>query len=293
MEPNKIFISVIIPTYRRSRQLQKCLTALIRQDYPKNRFEVIVVNDDYETPIDNILSQFQDKLQLYLLNQSHLGPGSGRNLGVQKAKGQYLAFTDDDCAPASDWLNKLTSVITDKPECAVGGKIINALSENPYATASQMIIDYVYSYYNVNHVQSLFFTTSNLTVPAKLFHEIGGFDSKNFPFASEDRDLCDRWLEKGNKMIYQPDALVYHFHKYNFFTFCRQHFLYGQGNFQLYQQRALRNSKKAKLESQSFYIKMATYPFTQNKNLKALMTVLLICCSQIFSLTGYIRRLLQ
>jgi hypothetical protein len=71
----------------------------------------------------------------------------------QRAKGQFLAFTDDDCRPAADWLQALAQRFATAPDHAVGGRTVNALTNNPYTTASQLIVDFVYAYYNADSVK--------------------------------------------------------------------------------------------------------------------------------------------
>src|SRR5437764_10374132 len=96
-------ISVIIPTRDRFEQLADCLNALAAQDYPREKFEVIVVNDGSRSAVPATVSAFADRLSLTILNnEESVGPGISRNCGAEVAAGQYLAFTDDDCSPAQD-----------------------------------------------------------------------------------------------------------------------------------------------------------------------------------------------
>ena len=77
---------------------------MTRLGYPQDRFEVIVVDDGSEPPMDSVVSFFRDRLELVLLSQANSGPAAARNTGAAQAKGKFLAFTDDDCTPAPDWL---------------------------------------------------------------------------------------------------------------------------------------------------------------------------------------------
>src|SRR5438105_13726768 len=91
--------SIIIPTYRRPRQLATCLDAVSRIQYPKNSFEVLVVNDGVENLPSDVVQPFNNRVNLRLLTQQHNGPAAARNTGAKNAKGQWLAFIDDDCEP--------------------------------------------------------------------------------------------------------------------------------------------------------------------------------------------------
>src|SRR3990172_7747823 len=84
------------------------------------------------------------------VRQRNAGPASARNTGAAQARGEFLAFTDDDCRPAPDWLRGLALRLTQSPDCVIGGRTTNALPDNPYSSASQLLIDYLYSYYNAD-----------------------------------------------------------------------------------------------------------------------------------------------
>ena len=186
------------------------------------------------------MAPFSDRFDVTLLGQPHAGPAAARNTGAVRAKGQFLAFTDDDCIPASDWLRALARRFTTAPDHAVGGRTLNALTNNPYATASQLIVDFVYAYYNADPSRARFFASNNLALPADGFHALGGFDA-TFR-TSEDRDLCDRWLHHGYCMTYAPEVIVSHAHVLTLRTFWQQHFNYGRGAFRYHRARARRGS---------------------------------------------------
>lgn len=234
------FFSIIVPTYRRPGQLTTCLDALARLDYPTHRFEVIVVNDESSLLPAELVTRFPHTFDVTFLAQSHAGPAAARNTGASSARGEFLAFTDDDCVPTSGWLRGFAARFAAAPDRAIGGRTLNSLIGNPYSSASQTIVDLVYSYYNVDPHRARFFASNNLALPAHQFRAIGGFDP-TFT-TSEDRDLCDRWLSCGHQMMFAPEALIYHAHPLTFRTFVRQHFNYGRGAFRFHQARLRRGS---------------------------------------------------
>jgi glycosyltransferase involved in cell wall biosynthesis len=282
-QQEKVF-SIIVPTYRRPHQLATCLRSLASLDYPRDRFEVLVVDDGGETPTDAVIEAFRAQLDVTLLVHAHAGPAAARNTGAARAKGTFLAFTDDDCAPASSWLQGLADRLLATSDCAVGGRTINALPQNPYSTTSQMIIDFVYSRYNADAEQARFFASNNLALPATLFRASGGFDASLT--TSEDRELCDRWLRSGYRMVYAPDAVVHHAHRLTFRSFCRQHFNYGRGACRFYQIRARMRQQPARLEARAFYTGLLQYPFSQARGSRALILATLLVVSQGASAAG-------
>jgi GT2 family glycosyltransferase len=238
--------SIVIPTYARPKQLATCLRALSLLDYPHDRFEVIVVDDGSEPPLDAVVALFRNQLQVTLLRQTHAGPAAARNTGAAHARGKFLAFTDDDCLPAPDWLRTLAARFALNPNHLVGGRTLNALPNNPYSTASQIIVDLVYTYYNTNPDRARFFASNNLAVSAERFRALGGFDTAFT--VSEDREFCDRWLHHGYHMTYAPEVMVSHAHTLTLLGFCWQHFRYGRGAFHFHQTRARRGSGRFRQE---------------------------------------------
>ena len=285
MEQKEPFFSIIIPTYNNTEQLAICLQSVVDLDYPRDRFEVIVVDDGSDVPPEDVVHSFGKQLDITLLTQPNAGPAAARNTGVAQAKGECLAFTDDDCFPSVSWLSSLASCFLDAPDCAIGGRTINALSNNLFSTASQTIIDFVYAYYNDDPRHARFLASNNLALPAKAFKVTGGFDP--MLRTSEDRELCERWLHQGYRMIFAPEAVIYHSHALTFRTFWRQHLNYGRGAFRFRRKLAQRDKTSIRLESKSFYLDLFRYPFSHHRKWSALKLSLLLLISQVASAVGF------
>ena len=280
--------SIVIPTYNRPAQLAACLQACGRLDYPRDCFEVIVVDDGGISSLDEVVARFDGVLKLRLLRQENAGPAAARNRGASKAGGEFLAFTDDDCSPDPKWLEALAAQFVASPDCAVGGQTLNALTDNLYSTASQHLISYLFSYYNAVPHAARFFPSNNLAFPTRQFRGIGGFDVTYPRAAAEDRELCDRWLHHGYRMIYAAEAVVSHSHDLTFRTFLGQHFRYGRGAFCFHQIRARRGQHRFKVEPPSFYFNMLRYPFVNAKGVEALVLMLLLAVTQVVNAAGFL-----
>jgi glycosyltransferase involved in cell wall biosynthesis len=282
------FFSIIIPTFNRPVQLTTCLQSLTLLDYPREHFEVIVVDDGSKIPPEAVVSSFQNRLNLTLVTQPHSGPAIARNKGATRAKGEFLAFTDDDCTPAPNWLKALATRFDGPPDNMIGGRTLNMLPNNPYSTTSYLLIEYLYSYYNANPDRAQFFTSNNLTLPTDRFHKIGGFDIFFPRAAAEDREFCERWLRYGHRMTYAPEVLIYHAHQLAFHSFCRQQFNYGRGAFCFHQLRGRRNRQHFRIEPLSFYLNMLCYPWLQMQGTKALLLLTLLVASQWANAAGFL-----
>lgn len=283
----KLFFSIIIPTYNRPEQLAQCLEAIACLDYPKENFEVIVVDDGSKTSLKRAIEPSTQQINLTLIKQDNAGPATARNTGATQARGQYLAFTDDDCIPTPDWLSNLAAGFATAPETMIGGRTINQLENNPYSTASQLLIDCLYSYHQSSpqRAKSNFFTANNLALPSQIFHSIGGFDTDFSQAAGEDREFGDRWLHHGYEMIYAPEVIVYHAHHLTLPTFWRQHFNYGRGAFYFLKARASRTDESLEVEPLKFVLTLFSYPFQQKYSQPVIITALLIV-SQLADIAG-------
>ncbi len=206
--PTQIACSVVIPTRSRPQQLASCLESLAAQDYPRERFEVIVVEDGGRS-LHDVTGRFRERLQLRVLERPHLGRSAARNHGAAEARGELVAFTDDDTRPEPGWIRALTTRHAAVPGHALGGRTVSISPHNPYARASGVILDLAYAHRNPRMPNGArFFAASNLALPADRFRLLGGFDPRLR--ISEDRELCDRWAEHGFGMTYVPEAMIRH-----------------------------------------------------------------------------------
>ena len=288
MSTTRPVYSVVVPTYQRGDALARCLDALGAQTLERDRFEVIVVDDGSTCPPREAVARARASFDVRLIEQANAGPASARNAGARAARGTYVVFTDDDCRPDPGWLRAIDATAARHPGSAIGGRVVNALADGLYSTASQLLIEFLYDYFNVDETGGRFFITSNLAVPARSFHDIGGFDV-SFPLAAaEDRDLCDRWREAGLEMVYCDDAVVNHAHSLGLRTFCRQHFNYGRGAFHLHCARARRGERPLRVEPPNFYSRLVGYPFGRAETARALPLSALLALSQGVYVAGYL-----
>jgi glycosyltransferase involved in cell wall biosynthesis len=278
------FFSIIVPTYERPAQLATCLEALAHLDYPRERFELIVVDDGGKSPLTGIVEKFRGRLAVRLLAQRNTGPAGARNFGATHARGDFLAFTDDDCAPAAGWLRALASYFARTPDRIIGGRTLNALSLNPYAATSQMIIEVVYAHFNANADDARFFAANNFALAAGLFRRLKGFDETFI--TSEDREFCDRWLARGLGLTYAPEAVIYHAHDLNLRTLWRQHFGYGRGALRFHRARSGVGKGRFKPDL-DFYLKLLCAPASEARVFRASQLFTLLLWAQLANAAGF------
>jgi len=279
--------SVIVPTYGRAAQLRECLRGLAELDFPRDRFEVIVVDDGGHPPAQLTLRESPAPFRLTVLPVPHAGPGAARNAGARHARGRFLAFIDDDCAPAPNWLGALEARVTAAPDRVIGGRTLNALPGNLWAAASQALHAYIFSYYNADPDAARFLTPANLAVPAAAFRAIGGFHPIFGTVPSEDREFCYRWLRRGHAMTYAPEAVVYHTRPLTVRSFCAQHFNYGRGAFYFHTVRARDGDGRVRLEPGSFYLNLFRSAFAEASGPRACALAILLGVTQAANASGF------
>jgi GT2 family glycosyltransferase len=226
------FLSVIIPTYNRPRQLARFLAEMEKVTAPPGGYELILVDDGSLQDLKPVVAPHANRLPVRLLRQEpNAGVAVGRNFGVQHAEGEYVTFSDDDILPTQNWLVALEARCRRHRDCIIGGRTLNALTDNLFSTASQMIVDVAYAWHNTDASDARFFAGNNITVPRTSYLELGGFDERFGRAFAEDRDFCDRCRAKGHKLVFAPEVILYHAHTLTLGSFWRQHWTYGRGTY--------------------------------------------------------------
>ena len=197
-------VSVIIIASRPSAYLRQALAAIARLDEPA--WEVVGVLDE---PFAS------DDRRFRILASGPIGPAQKRDLAASQARGAILAFLDDDAYPAKAWLTAALRRFDDPGVWAVGGPGVTPPDDGFW----QQVSGWVYSSRLVagparhRYVREAArevddYPTMNLLVRKSVFNDVGGFNSKFYP--GEDTKLCLEITRRGGRIVYEPEALVYH-----------------------------------------------------------------------------------
>jgi glycosyltransferase involved in cell wall biosynthesis len=285
--------SIVVPTCSRPDRLGECLSAIARLQAPGPTFEVIVVDDGGPSGLESLIRTFADRLDVRLLVQRRSGPGPARNAGAAAARGQYLAFIDDDCAPASDWLARLGTRLTRQESQLLGGSTVNACTANPYADATERIARFVYDHNRTGLALEPFFRTNNLAMPTALFRELGGFTTSIPSGTAEDKEFCDRWIGRGLALTAAPEAIVYHSPDLSFRGFVRQHYLYGRGILAFRLLRRQRTTSRLVPEPVAFYIRLVGSALGDRTARNRWKLTMLLFLAQLATLAGAVGEAVQ
>ena len=226
-DARSIELSVVVPTKGRPQYLRGCLSALRGSDFPRERFEVVIVNDGGGEETAAVIDAFSELLSTRVIVPARSGPSAARNAGVRAAAGRFVALTDDDCEPAPGWISALHAALDESPDAAVGGRTLNGVTDSAAAIASQAVVDALHGHMNRSPQAPRFFASSNLALGAAAFDAVGGFD-EGFRYA-EDREFCERWLRSGRRLVRAPEAVVHPMRAPTLGGFIGQHHGYGRG----------------------------------------------------------------
>ncbi|MCX6340257.1 MAG: glycosyltransferase [Candidatus Aureabacteria bacterium] len=210
-------ISVIIPTYNRKDILQKVLDAYKDQSLPQEQFEIIIIDDgSTDGTKESVAKASQTQPNIRYFHQPHGGPAKARNLGIEQAKGPIILFTGDDCIPDKHLLQEHLRLHKKGEAIAVLGHIDwhPDLEITPFM--SYINIDTQFSYPRIKeapqNVPFGYFYTSNISIPKKYFELVGTFDTDFTEAVWEDVELGYRIWKSGVRIVYNSQAITYHYH---------------------------------------------------------------------------------
>jgi len=214
-------VSVVVCSYNGAATLRGCLEALQRVDYPD--FEVILVDDGSKDSTQSIVAEFP--LVKNIL-QPNRGLSVARNVGMQAATGEIIAYTDSDCMPDSDWLYFLVSTLLHSSYAAVGGPNLNPPAQGPIPAAVAACPG-APTHVLLSDTEAEHIPGCNMAYWKSALEEIGGFDPE-FRTAGDDVDLCWRLMQAGHRVGFSPSALVWHHRRFTMQAYFRQQKGYGE-----------------------------------------------------------------
>lgn len=213
------FVSVIIPVYNDPERVKLCIDALQQQTYPDNLYEIIVVDNNSEPPLDP--ATFSKYPNVVLTHEKKQSSYAARNKGISVAKGEILAFTDADCIPEPDWIENGVKQILKLPEDSiVGGRVICFISDKNNPTSFELW-EHIFSYNQERNIKTNgFVITANLFARERSFQKVGMFNGDLS--TGGDRDWSYRTFNKGYKLYYINDVIVKHPARRTFRSFYRR-----------------------------------------------------------------------
>jgi GT2 family glycosyltransferase len=212
-------ISVIVCTYNGQRTIRECLEGLQKLRYPD--YEVIVVNDGSKDKTPAIVREYDVRC----ISTENRGLSAARNVGLEAATGEIVAYIDDDACPDPDWLLYLASAFRNSDYAAIGGPnipfpndgfVANCVAHAPGGPTHVLISDT-----EAEHIPGC-----NMAFRKTCLDAVGGFDPQ-FRIAGDDVDLCWRLQKRGWKLGLAHSATVWHHCRSSVKTYLKQQWNYG------------------------------------------------------------------
>jgi glycosyltransferase involved in cell wall biosynthesis len=223
-------VAVVVAVLNEEAGIAACLDSLLQQNYPRERYDIIVVDNGSTDRTLDILSLYEG--QLTLLHEHRRGAAAARNAGVAAAESEIIAFTDADCVVQRDWLFHLVQPLSDLGVGVVGGKI---LALQP-ATAIEQFGEFLHDHEASMSGRIPTAITMNWASRTADIRAAGGFDVEMI--RGQDSDLGIRMFLRGHGFSYQPEAIVYHRNRRTFAGLFHEGYLHGVASVRLARKHA-------------------------------------------------------
>ncbi len=213
-------ISVVVCTYNGSRTIRDTLEGLRKLEYPN--YEVIIVNDGSRDKTAEIVQEYPFRV----ITTENRGLSSARNTGWQAARGEIVAYIDDDATPDPHWLTYLAATFLSTSHVGVGGPnlpppndgaVAECVSNSPGGPVHVLLTDTL-----AEHIPGC-----NMAFRRSALEAIGGFDHQ-FRIAGDDVDVCWRLQARGWTLGFNPAAMVWHHRRNSVKTYWKQQLNYGK-----------------------------------------------------------------
>ncbi|MGF1475806.1 MAG: glycosyltransferase [Geminicoccaceae bacterium] len=198
-------VAVIIPHLNDPVRLRLTLEALASQTYPEDRFEVIVVDNGSREPVEPVIDAFPG---VRLVHQPVPGCGSARNGGVDASSSDILAFTDADCIPEADWLERAVRRFSAPNAVDIVGGRINVFAIDPDRPGPVEAFERVFAFRQRLYTEKMNFAAgANLLARRAVYDRTGPFKDADHP---DDVEWGQRAVAAGFTIGYADDAVVNH-----------------------------------------------------------------------------------
>ena len=214
-------VSIIIPNYNGKKYLGDCLDSLQRLDFPRDTYEIVVVdNASSDGSREFIAATYPDVVLIKA--EKNLGFASGCNLGIKHSSGEYFVLLNNDTVVDSNWLKELVAVADTDPEIAiVGSKLLFKHDPNVIQNAMSYLTDRGDGGDLGTHQpdegqfdtirEGMAACGASMLIKRTLIEVIGALDEDFFAYY-EDMDLCYRTRLYGKKIVFAPKSIVHHIH---------------------------------------------------------------------------------
>ena len=273
--------SVVVPLFNSSKHVEKCIRSLLDQDYPEDRYEILMIDNNSTDMTTSIVERYP---RIRLLKESRQSSYAARNLGVSQAAGRIIAFTDADCEAHPQWLSRIgSSMLQGERDIVLGRRVyvspsagLKMLSEYESAMVSYVV--------ESNRKKIYFGYTNNMAVRKSMFDKLGPF--KVLPRGSDTLFVRNAVETRGCGIVgFLPGMIVKHLEVKSVASFYKKRMIYGKSNQSNRRFGAPRPlSQKERLRVYLDTIRARKYSFP-----KAFYLLILLCLGLLFYQSGRLR----
>jgi len=223
-------LTIIIPTYNRKDILRKTLAAYRSQSAPEEILEILVVDDGSTDGTDSVVAQSNEvsPIPIRYLHQENRGQASARNHGIREARGEIVLFGDDDIIPSGNLVSEHLGWHRNYPEASVG--VLGHVSWSPEVHPTPFmewlgLAGPLFDYHSLSRgmqVDVAHFYSNNVSLKVEFLRKNGTFDEDFRTYGWEDTELGYRLIRRGLRLLYNPNAVGYH---YKYISFADLSFL--------------------------------------------------------------------
>lgn len=229
-----MFYSVILPTFGRPDEVENFLESMTLQKF--GDFEVIVVDGSLDDILHPVIEKYRRITDLKYFHEKGLGASESRNLGCEKARGDFLVFIDSDCVVPPDYFEKVESFLVVNPSVdGYGGPDAADDTFSPFQKAVNYAMTSILTTGGIRgkkkHVGKFQLRGFNMGIRREAFFAVGGYSGMQ---VAEDIDLSMRLLKAGYVTALIPEAFVFHRRKASFYKFYKQLYFHGKGRIDLH-----------------------------------------------------------
>jgi len=199
-------VSFIIVNYNGKKTIKKCIESILNQDFKKSQMEIIVV-DNNSTDKSLELIKKLDRIKIIRCKKNY-GFSKGNNIGIKKAKGEYVALINNDVTIEKNWLKKMVQKIKQRDIGIVGCKIIYPTGKIWFGGGKIYFPGFA-KHLNLEKEKEVEFVSFAAVILKSYLLKKELLDENLFMYG-EDSELCKRIRLKGFKIIYYPEAIAYH-----------------------------------------------------------------------------------
>lgn len=207
------FVSIVVPTYNRANTIKTCIQSLLSLDYPKNLYEIIVVNDGSTDNTLEVLESYRDDGLKVISHPKNRGPAAARNTGIKHAKGDIVVFVDDDVEVGGNLLSELVACynanvagvgvlleLRDKPPSLILKYVSARETRKKLSYVDRELRKKGIDYKQFTEREKSFFFSAPagcMSYKKRILEELGGFDERIIGLGGEDFELRKRVTDAG------------------------------------------------------------------------------------------------